>query len=150
MEAHAPEIDDLDFTYALLEEFRPRAAVALEREFHVLGRHRIAVVELEALADDEVVGEPVLRLRERLREARRVRSRRHRLHQGVVERVQHHERRDDPLGLGRIEPARGERDVNAPRYRALWRRRRWRDTGDEKKEREKVRHDSASLLKASL
>src|SRR5207247_6039656 len=103
MEAHAPGIHDLDFTYALLEELRPRAPVALEREFHVLGRHRIAVVELDALADDELVGEPVLRLRERLREARRVRSRWHRLHQSVVERVQHHERRDDPLGLGRIE-----------------------------------------------
>src|SRR2546428_11628339 len=126
MEAHAPEIDDLDFTYALLEEFRPRAAVALEREFHVLGRHRIAVVELDALADDEVVGEPVLRLRERLREARRGRSRRDRLHHGVVEPVQAHERRYYPLGLERTDPGRGENACSPLARCSIGGRPRWR------------------------
>ena len=38
-----------------------------------------------------------------------------------MDRVHHHERGDDPLGLGGIEPCRRERDMNAPRQLALGR-----------------------------
>ena len=76
VEAHAAGIDDLDLAHALLEDLHPRALVPLEGELHVRGGDRLAVVELRALAQDELVGEPVLRLGERLRQARSVEARR--------------------------------------------------------------------------
>ena len=78
-------------------------------------------MELHALADDELVREAVLGLRPRLGEARRLLPGWHRLHQRVVQSVEHHERRDDALGLGGIEPARRKRDVHAPRHGAFGR-----------------------------
>src|SRR6266446_6873917 len=93
-EAYAPRIDHLDLADALLEE-------------------------LYALADDEFVREPVRRLRERLGQARGVNAGRHGLDQRVVQCVEHHERRDDPLGLGRVEPTGSQRDVDGPGHGAL-------------------------------
>ena len=122
VQAHAARVHDLDLAHALLEDLRPGALVALERELHVGGGDRLAVMELRILANDELVGEPVLRLRERLREARRVEPGRHRLHQRVVQGVEHHERRGDALGLAGVEPARGQRDVDAPGHGAFGRR----------------------------
>ena len=121
MEAHTGGVHDLHLAHALLEQPGPGAAVALEGELHVGRRHRVVVVELDALADDELVGEAVLGHRPRLGQARRVEAGRHRLHQRVVQGVEHHERRDDALGLGGIEPARRKRDVHAPRHRAFGR-----------------------------
>src|SRR5437870_876552 len=54
-EPHASRVDDLDLADALLEELRPRALVAVERELHDVRGHRIAVVELDALAQHELV-----------------------------------------------------------------------------------------------
>ena len=51
----------------LLDEARGVAAIALERELHVLRRHRLAVVELDAGAQHEVVAQPVGRRRSRTR-----------------------------------------------------------------------------------
>src|SRR5207249_7238774 len=124
------------------EELRPRALVALEGELHVGGRDRLAVVELHALADDELVREPVLRRRPRLREARRVLPGRHGLHQRVVQRVEHHERRDDALGLGGVEPAGGQRDVHAPGHGAL--RGGGRGAGDTEQEDERDEQDDGA------
>ncbi len=118
VEAHATRIHGLDLAHALLQDLRPRALVPLEGELHVRGRDRLAVVELRALAKDELVREPVLRLRERLREARGVEASGHGLHQRVVQGVEHHEGRGDPLGLTGVEPARGQRDVDAPGHGA--------------------------------
>ena len=61
---------------------------------------------------------PSSEARPRLGEARRQRLARHRLHHRVVQRVEHHEGRDDALRLGRVEPGRRQRDVNAPRSAA--------------------------------
>src|SRR5256712_4412269 len=117
-EAHAARSHALDLAHALLEDLRPRALVPLEGELRVRGRDRLAVVELRALANDELVREPVLRLRERLREARGVEASGYGLHQRVVQGVEHHEGRGDPLGLTGVEPARGQRDVDAPGHGA--------------------------------
>ena len=45
----------------------------------------------------------------------------HGLHHRVVDRVEHHERRDDRLRLRRVEPARGERDVRGEAHLAVGR-----------------------------
>src|SRR5437870_5180774 len=119
--AHALGVDHLDGGDALPEGGGGRAAVALEGELDVLGGHGFAGVEPDALAQDELVDEPVGRGAPRLGETGRHRVAGHRLHQRVVERVEHHERRDDPRGLGGVEPRRGEGDVNAPRQLPLGR-----------------------------
>ena len=106
--------------HALLERLGGGAAVALERELHVLGGERVAVVELHALAQREVVDAPVGRHRPRLGQARAPSgcpaspwpSRRgcaYMTMNGVMM----------PWRLGRIEPRRGQRDVHAPRHLAL-------------------------------
>ena len=96
-------------------EIRGRGApVALEGELDVLRRHDVAVVELDALAKDELVAEPVLGRAPRLGEGGRHGIARHGLDEGVVERIEHHERRDDARRLGRLEPGRRQRGVNAP------------------------------------
>ena len=118
-EADAVGVERLDLGDLALEEGRARPAVALEGELHVLGRHHVAVVETDVLAQHELVDEAVLRLGPRLGERRRHRLAGHRLHEGVVQGVQHHEGRDDAGGLGRIEPGRGQGDVNGPRDLAL-------------------------------
>src|SRR5690348_14869616 len=60
-DAHPPRVDDLDAGHPGLQGAGRRALVALERELHVGGGDRFAVVELHALAEDELVDEPVLR-----------------------------------------------------------------------------------------
>ncbi len=112
--ANPSGIRRLDRGDAVLERLGGGPAVALERKLHVLGGDRLAVVEPRALPQDELVDEPVGRHAPRLGEARRHGVARQRLQHGVVQRVEHHEGRDDPGGLGRIEPRRSERDVNGP------------------------------------
>ena len=104
-ELHPAGIEDLYVLHLLLQEFRGAALVAVERELDVLGGHGLAVVELDVLTQHERVGEAVLRHRPRLGEARRGLPGGHRLHQRVVDRVEHLERRDRGLGLTGIEPA---------------------------------------------
>ena len=67
------------------------AAIALEGEFYILSRHRIAIVEFGVLAQHEFVSEPVFGGGAGFREARRQRFARHRLHHGVVQCVHDHE-----------------------------------------------------------
>src|SRR5439155_1522016 len=66
-EANALGIDDLDRGHPGLERGGAATLVALERELHVVGGQRLAVVEPQALAQHELVAEPVLRDRPRLR-----------------------------------------------------------------------------------
>ena len=113
-EAHASGVRRLDRRHAVLERLGGGAAVALERELHVLGGHRVAVVEPGALPKHELVDEPVRRHAPRLGQARGHRIARQGLQHSVVQGVEHHERRDDPGCLGRVEPRGSERDVNCP------------------------------------
>src|SRR5439155_904229 len=83
-DAHALRIDDVHAGHARLQRRRAAAAVPLERELHVLRGHGLAVVELDALAKDELIGEAVLRHAPRLGEARRHRLPGQRLHDRVV------------------------------------------------------------------
>ena len=92
---------------------------ALEAELHVLGGERVAVVELQPLAQLELVGLLIRAHRPGFGEARRQVVARHRLHQRVVQRVQHPERREHADDLGRIEPGRRERHVERPAHLAF-------------------------------
>jgi hypothetical protein len=57
-------IEGLDCRDPILHQRMGRTAVALEREFDVLGGDRLAVVELRFLAQHEIIGAPVLGRRE--------------------------------------------------------------------------------------
>ena len=103
-----------------LRSLAPRAPVALEGELHVLRGHRLAVVELaRPCAARTRTSSPSFDCVHDSARLGRVDARRHRLHERVVDRVEHHERRDDALGLRGIEPARGQRDVHAPGHGAF-------------------------------
>ena len=78
----------LDGGHAVLEQFACRAPVSLEGELHVLGCHRLAIVELGAVAQDELVDEAVVGEGPRLGEARCEGLARHGLHHSVVQRIQ--------------------------------------------------------------
>ena len=114
-EAHILTVDDLHRGHAILEQLGRGALVTLEGELDVLGRHRLAVVERGALAEHELVHQAVLRGRPRLGQALALGRARHELHERVVHRVEHHERRDQARRLRGIEPRRGQRDVDGPR-----------------------------------
>ena len=112
-EADVLRIRRLHRVHALLHQTMPGAAIALERKFHIVGGDRLAIVEQRALAQHEVVAEPVLGRGPGFRETRRRVLPGHRLHHGIVQRVHQHERRDDARRLCRIEPCRRQRDVHA-------------------------------------
>jgi hypothetical protein len=107
-------IDDLDGRDARLHDRRRGATIALEGELDVFRRQRIAVVELHARAQDELVHQAILRDRPGLGQAPGLRLARHGLHEGVVQRVQDQERRDETRCLGRIEEGRRQREVDGP------------------------------------
>ena len=107
-------IRNLDLGHPVLHHVPGVAAVAFEGELHVLGGHRVAVVEFHALPQDKIVGEAVLGCRPGLGEARRQRLTGHRLHDRVVQGVQHHKRGNDPRRLRRVEPRRGKCGMDAP------------------------------------
>ena len=114
-DAHASRVRGLDLLDAILEQLGRRALVALERELHVVGGDRLAVVEVGVLPQHEVVHEPVARHRPGLGEARSRHRARHGLHHCVVEGVEH----EKGFRLRGIEPARGQRHVNAPGHGAF-------------------------------
>ena len=62
-EADMPLVGDLHRRDPFFQQGVGGAAVALERELHVLGRYRVAVVELDPGSDHEIIGEAVLRRR---------------------------------------------------------------------------------------
>src|SRR5207237_10053518 len=87
LEAEPTGIDDLDLLYALLEQGRLCAPVALERELHVLGGDGIAVVKPRPLAQHELPRAAVPGYAPRLGEAGGVEGAGHRLGGRRVERV---------------------------------------------------------------
>src|SRR2546422_8385466 len=91
MKSHRQRIDDLHLADASSKFPGPSALITLETEFHVLGGDGVAVVELEAAAQLELVHEPVRALRPRLRQAVAHLLPRHRADQRIVERIQHTE-----------------------------------------------------------
>ena len=118
MKAHAEGADDLDVAHAVLEHLADLGP--LEAELHVVRRERITVVELQSLAQLEVVDALVRAHRPRLREARRHEVAGHRLHERVVHRVEHPERCQEAAGdLARIEPRRRQRHVERPAHLTL-------------------------------
>jgi hypothetical protein len=126
-EAHPGRTDDLDVADAVfqnLADLRP-----LEAELHVVGGERIAVVELQAFAQLELVGLAVGARRPRLGQARRHEVTRHRLHQGVVQRVEDPERGEEAAGdLSRVEPRGRQRHVQCVAHLAFGLR-GWRGLG---------------------
>src|SRR3989442_8210694 len=70
-EPDATGIHDLNFAHAVFQELHAGAAVAIVGKLHVLRRDRIAVVELDTLAEHELIGQSVLRLAPRLGQAPR-------------------------------------------------------------------------------
>ena len=118
---------DLDRGDPRSHQFVRGAAIAIEAELDVLGGDGVAVVEFGPVAQHEFVGEPVFADRPRFGKARRQVFARHRLHHRVVQRIEDHERRDHPGRLGRVEPARRQRDMHPAGQFALRRcRQRWR------------------------
>ena len=116
LKADAVRIDDHDLAHLVVEDLR--ALGAMKAELHVLGGEGVAVVELESLAQLELVGELVRAHRPRLGQARRHQIAGHRLHERVVDRVEHPER-GEPLELSRIEPHGRERHVQRPAHLAF-------------------------------
>jgi hypothetical protein len=133
-ELDAPGIDEADLLHLVFERRREGAAIALERELHVVRRHRVPVVEADAVPEQELVHEPVRRHRPRLGEGGRARAGGHGLEERIVERVEHQEGRDRALVVGGIQPARGQREVHRPGHlpgrRRIGRRRRPRGDGE--------------------
>ena len=119
LEADMPRIDRFYRGDPLLHHVVRGAAIALEGEFDVLGGDRLAVMEFGALSQRKVPGQAVFAGRPLFGEGRRQWLARHWLHQRVVDRVQDEERRDDPRRLGRVEPGRRQRDMDAPGQLAL-------------------------------
>ena len=115
-ETHPVRVDDLDRRHLLLQKLGGGAAVALEAELHVFGGQGIAVVKDDTLPQHELVAQAVLGHGPGLRQRRRHGIARHRLHHGVVQRVEHLHDGDDAGVLGGVEPRRGDRDVHRPRH----------------------------------
>ena len=114
LEANMPLVHRLHGGNLLLQNILRGAFVALERELDVFRGNGIAIMESDAIAQHEIVAQPVRRCRPGFGEAGRQFLARHRLHDRVMQRVQDHERRDDPRRLGRVEPGRRQRDMHAP------------------------------------
>ena len=119
LEADMLWVGGFDSRDPVLDQVMGGAAIALERELDVLGGDRLAIVEFDAITQHEVAGQSVLRHRPRLGETWRLDVARHRLHHGVVQRVEHHKRGDQRLRLSRIKPERRERYVEGPGQLAL-------------------------------
>ncbi|OLC00517.1 MAG: hypothetical protein AUH30_02350 [Candidatus Rokubacteria bacterium 13_1_40CM_68_15] len=117
VETDAVGPDDLDVADLLAH--LPGALAALEAEFHVLGREGIAVVELQSLAQLELVDALIRAHRPRLREARRLEIARHRLHQRIVKAIEDPEGRELADDLAGIEPEGRQRDVERPPHLAF-------------------------------
>ena len=83
-----PRIGDLHRGNALFHQRVRSAVIAFEGELHILCGDRLAVVELHALAQDEVIGQAVFRDRPGFRQAGRLRLARHPLRHRVVQCVQ--------------------------------------------------------------
>jgi hypothetical protein len=143
-EADPARIDHLHRRDLILHELVRRAPVALERELHVVGGDRFAVVELDARAQDEFLDEAVLRQAPRFCQARRHGVARHGLYQRVVQRVEDHPRRADARSLGRVEPGGGKRDVDSPGHLAFGRGGNRSGSDGRNQEEERNREEAAN------
>jgi len=112
-------IDDLDGGHRVAQHLGRHTPVAVEGELHVLGRHDVAVVELHAPAQDELVAEPVSGHAPRLGQARGHGLAGHRLHERVVQGVVREERRDALRMLAGIEPDGRDGEMHGPGDLAL-------------------------------
>src|SRR5581483_4823562 len=115
-EAHAVRAHHGDLPHLLVQELALRA---MEAELHVLGGERVAVVELQPLAQRELVRPLVGADRPRLRQTRRSKIAGQRLHQRVVQAIQDPEGCELTHGLTGIEPLRGHGEVERPAHLAL-------------------------------
>ena len=116
---HKPDVvrmDDLDGLDLLLQFRRPSPFVARKAELHVLGRKGITIVELDALAQLEIVGQAIGAFVPLGREAGRHVPVRHGFHQRIMQRPQADIRREQRPGLRRIKPRRRQGDVHRPRH----------------------------------
>src|SRR5207245_542804 len=146
METHAIRVDDLDLPHLVFEHLGRRSAVTIERELHVVGGQEVAVVEVNTLPQHELIGQSVGRYGPALREARRHRLAWHRLHEGVMKAIEDPERRDDPRGVGRVEPRRGEREVESQGQLSFGRSLGWRGHArEEHDERERSSQTDTTL-----
>ena len=116
-EAHPGRSHHDDLAHFLVQDLRALGAV--EAELHVLGGEGVAVVELQPLAQLELVGLLVRADGPRLGQAGGHEIARHRLDQRVVQRVQDPERCELPGDLGGVEPQRRQRDVERPAHLAF-------------------------------
>ena len=118
VEAHPGGADNLHVAHAVLQNLADLGP--LEAELHIIGGERVAVVELDALAQLELVDALIGAHRPRLGQARRHQIAWHRLHERVVQRVEDPERRDEAGGrLARVEPGRRQGHVERPAHLAL-------------------------------
>ena len=121
VKAHAIGIDDDHLPHLVVQDLRALGAV--EAELHVLGGEGVAVVELQALAQLELVDALIRAHRPRLGQARGHEVAGHGLHERVVDRVEDPER-GEAHELARIEPHRRQGHVERPAHLALGLRRR--------------------------
>ena len=104
-------VDDVHGLDPVVQKLRGGAAIAQKAEPHVFRREGVAIVELQSLAQLELVREPIRALLPGLGQAWRHVITRQRLDQRVVEGVQEDERHADSGGLGGIEKRQGDRDI---------------------------------------
>jgi hypothetical protein len=103
VKAHARRADDLDVADPIFQHLADLGP--LEAPLDVVRRERVTVVELQSLAQLEIVDALIRAHRPRLRETRRHEVAGHRLHERVVHRVEHPERCEEAArDLARVEP----------------------------------------------
>ena len=118
-EADAMRVDDVHGLDPVVQRLRGGAPIAQEAELHVLRREGVAVVELQPLAQLELVHEAVRALLPGLGQTGRHVIAGQRLHQRVVQGVEEHERHADSRGLGGIEKRQGDRNIEGHRQLAI-------------------------------
>src|SRR6185503_17146727 len=118
-EPHPVLVGNLHGLYSLVKQLARDAPVTLEGKLHIVGREGIAIVKLEALAELELVYEPVRAFPPRLRQTRRHVVTWQGLGQGVVQRVQELEQGAEDRGLRGIEKRGSYRGVEGDRQLAF-------------------------------
>src|SRR6516162_9699474 len=115
-----PEVSHLP--HLLMEELAPCTP---EAELNVLSGEHVTVVELEALAELELVDRLVRAQRPELGKARGQVVPRHRFDQRVVQGIEHPERGDHAHQPARVEPGGGQGNVQRPAHLAFGIRLGW-------------------------
>src|SRR4030095_10662194 len=113
-EANPRRVWNFNASDLLFEGLVRDAPVSLEGALDVLDAERVATVELDAFAENELIDEPVRRCAPRFGQARRHGLTRARPDHGVVQRIEGVVRGDGSGKLGRVEPAGCRRKVGGP------------------------------------